>query len=88
MKPIAIISIAIVILIIATLIGFNIYFDVKKPTTITNIPEFLGFKVEPQPQPKLKMNMVDYVGIGIAGIFVLTLVIFGLFVFRSKGPAY
>jgi hypothetical protein len=91
MKPKFIISITIIILIIGTVIGLSIYYDAQKkliPTSPpTSIPELLGFKAKTPTQTptqtptNLQMDTVGYIGIGIAGIFLVTVILYGLFIF-------
>ena len=95
MKPKFIISITIIILIIGTVIGLSIYYDAKKkliPTSHpTSIPELLGFnaKTPTQTLTNLQMSTVGYIGIGIGGIFFVTVILFALFIFLPNwGQSY
>jgi hypothetical protein len=90
MKPKFIISITIILLIIGTVIGLSIYYDAKKKlihtSYPTSIPELLGFnaKTPTQTPTNLQMSTVGYIGIGIGGIFLATIILFGLFVFKPN----
>ena len=92
MKPKFIISITIVILIIGTVIGLSIYYDAKKkliPTSHpTSIPELLGFnaKTPTQTPTNLQMSTAGYVGIGIGGIFLVTMISLRFFVYSLDDP--
>ncbi len=85
MKIINIFLIIIIILVISALIGLSIYYNVKSNPTPTSLPEFLGFKKTlpniPQSENFSGLSTPAYIGIGIGGIFLLTIIIFGLFIF-------
>lgn len=91
MKPIAIIFLVVVILVIAALIGLSIYYNVKQSPKPSSIPELLGFKTsKPTEKPSvLQMSTAAYVGIGISGIFVFVMILYGLFIFLPNwGASY
>ena len=78
--------IVIVIIVIVTLIGLSIYYNAKQSSKPTSIPELLGFKSSnpTQTPTNLQMSTVGYIGIGIGGIFLATIILFGLFVFKPN----
>ena len=89
MKTIEIIFLIVVIIVITTLIGFSIYYNAKQSPKPTSIPELLGFNTSnPTQKPtNLQMSTVEYVGIGIGGIFLVTVISYGLFIFLPNWGA-
>jgi len=90
MKPKFIISITIIILIIGTVIGLSIYYDAKKKLSPTSIPELLGFnaKTPTQTPTNLQMSTTVYVGIGIGGLALVTIILLPLYLVNKAGPTY
>jgi hypothetical protein len=97
MKAIEILSIIVVVVVVAALIGLSIYYNVKQVPVPTSIPDLLGFKSVNTTQKTsstssshtvLGMGPVEVIGFGVGGA-VVGIIIVALFVSRNSfGPTY